>query len=988
MMRRSQKKSTKNNFKILERNSMNRYGVVFLSYRRAARGLGGLLLLVFGGFYFFNIPVKTEAVEKPAAEQNLVLGRLAFSWRSIPSPDGRIATSNPDGTGQTSVPLAGFHTPAEPAWSPDGTKLAFAGTQSAGDIFVVNADGSGQTNLTNTADPIRERNPAWSVTGKIAYERNPQTTGGQIWVMNADGSGQAQFPGITQPSPTGPTWSPDGTKLAFVSAGEIWVINADGTNERRLTMTASMNIDPAWSPDGSKIVFAKGGIRVINADGTNETLLTENGDIQPAWSPDGTKIAFRRTFTNRGIYTMDANGANQVRIVADVSNFPLCCDIVYESPAWQPVAQTPNTFIIGGRVTYGNLPLSGATVTLSGTTNATTTTDAQGFYQFSGLPPGGSYTVSPSFPKYYFTPANRSFNNLSSNQTADFEVFGVCPGGGKCVKNGKIAFVRSADIFTINADGTNETNITNNAAGNAAPDYSPDGSKIAFSTTRDGDSEIYRMNADGTNPVRLTNNAAADSSPYYSPDGASIVFVSTRDGNNEIYKMNADGTNQVRLTNDAAQQSSPAFSPDGQKIIFVSDSGEQRKIMTMSADGSNPQPIPAPGGFSPLYARPSYSPDGSKIIFTYTQDVQFQFMTTWTMNADGTNAAQFPGSGGLLATYSPDGAKIVYTCCQFDNTNRVRTANADGSSNSVRILTPSSTGNTSPDWQPILVPRPAPFDFDGDRRADLSVFRPSAGFWYIARPTGVPSQNFDAVQFGNAGDLTVPADYDGDGLTDIANWRPADGVWYLRQSSAGFRAVQFGANGDIPVPGDFDGDGKANLAVFRPSTGAWYIARATGIPSQNFDSVPFGANGDKPIAGADFDGDGKADVAVFRPSDGNWYWLNSSTGQFVGVHFGVAEDKPVAADYDGDGKTDLAVYRPSDGVWYRINSQTDSFSAAQFGIQTDLPSSADYDGDGRADLAVFRPSEGIWYLLKSTQGFAGIQFGQSGDVPTSSSFVR
>ena len=249
-------------------------------------------------------------------------------------------------------------------------------------------------------------------------------------------------------------------KLAFSSGGEIWVINADGTNEQRLTTNASTDTDPAWSPDGSKIVFAKSGsgVGVINADGTNELPLSGGG--APAWSPDGTKIAFRST---SGIYTMDANGANQVRIVADLIIFPLCCDRIYENPAWQPVAQPPNTFNISGRVTYNNLPVSGVTVNLSGTTNAAATTDAVGNYQFSGLPAGGNYTVSPSFVRYYFTPPNRSFNNLTSNQTGNFEVLGVCR-GGNCVKNGKIAFVRSGEYFTINPDGTNQTNITNNAA--------------------------------------------------------------------------------------------------------------------------------------------------------------------------------------------------------------------------------------------------------------------------------------------------------------------------------------------------------------------------------------------------------------------------------------------------------------------------------------------------------------------------------------------
>ena len=95
--------------------------------------------------------------------------------------------------------------------------------------------------------------------------------------------------------------------------------------------------------------------------------------------------------------------------------------------------------------------------------------------------------------------------------------------------------------------------------------------KIAFRSDRDGNGEIYVMNADGTNQTRLTNNSAEDIWPSWSPDGTKIAFMSDRDGNGEIYVMNADGTNQTRLTNNSATEYCPSWSPDGTKIVFMSN---------------------------------------------------------------------------------------------------------------------------------------------------------------------------------------------------------------------------------------------------------------------------------------------------------------------------------------------------------------------------------------------------------------------------------
>ncbi len=274
-----------------------------------------------------------------------------------------------------------------------------------------------------------------------------------------------------------------------------------------------------------------------------------------------------------------------------------------------------------------------------------------------------------------------------------------------------------------------------------------------------------------------------------------------------------------------------------------------------------------------------------------------------------------------------------------------------------------------------------PFDFDGDGKTDISIFRPSAGEWWYLKSSNGGSAVF---QFGASTDKLAPADFTGDGKTDTAFFRPSNGNWFIQRSEDNtFFSFPFGANGDIPAPSDFDGDGKADAAVFRPSTGTWYILNSNGSGTS---IVQFGTAQDNPVP-ADFDGDGKADIAIFRPSDGSWWYLRSSDVQFRVFRFGLSTDKPVQGDYTGDGKTDIAVWRPSTGEWFVQRSEDNSFYSVPFGANGDAPAPGDYDGDGRFDTAVFRPSNSTWYINRSTAGIGIVTFGAAGDRAVPNAFV-
>ncbi len=244
-----------------------------------------------------------------------------------------IYVMNTDGSGQTNLTNSPNNNDETPAWSPDGRQIAFARSSVTEQpiianttIQVMDSDGNNVSRLITQAGQ-----PAWSPDGtQLAVSGGDD----RISTIDIDGSNQVQ---LTPGSGQNPVWSPDGQQIVFDNIADLFVINSDGSDVTARTSSPADERYGAWSPDGRQIAFATNGhgdweIYVMKADGSNATRLTNSpaDDVYPTWSPDGTQLAFA---SNRDgdweIYVMKADGSGQINITNNHSAND-------EQPSWSP----------------------------------------------------------------------------------------------------------------------------------------------------------------------------------------------------------------------------------------------------------------------------------------------------------------------------------------------------------------------------------------------------------------------------------------------------------------------------------------------------------------------------------------------------------------------------------------------------------------------------------------------------------------------------
>jgi serine/threonine-protein kinase len=520
-----------------------------------------------------------------------------------------------------------------PAWSPDGSRLAYVADAGGFRQLFVRTLATGEERRI-TDGPRDDIQPAWSPDGRrLAFVRAAADSGklepadlngwyaegGDIWNVDLATGGQTRLIG----NAFGPSYSPDGRRLAFDArwAGprRIWTADAAGLNPRQLTSDSSEAVIHAgarWSPDGRRLVFRRiektsSDVMVADTSGSGVTRVTTDAalDIDPAWAPDGRSIYFA---SSRG------GGLNIWRIALRDDGQAAAVPEQLTTGAGDDVEPAPAPD--GGRLAFAvrginsdlwALPVSPASGAATG-------------------PPAPVVSTTRVESRGAWSPDGRSIA-FNSDREGEMNIW-----------------LRKLGMGT-------DRRLTTGAGGDYQPAWSPDGRTIAFFSARAGNIDIWTVSVADGRLTRLTDDPAMDTNPFYSPDGRSIAFLSDRLGRTDVWLMNADGSGQRRLTFTGAGGHFLRWTRDGLGIVFREESGTQTQIMRVSvADGSLTRlPDVASGGHM------SWSPDQSLIL-----DVRGH-KTLWVYPIDGTPPRRVfefadPEVRIDYPVWSPDGRQVLF----------------------------------------------------------------------------------------------------------------------------------------------------------------------------------------------------------------------------------------------------------------------------------------------------------------------------------------
>lgn len=534
----------------------------------------------------------------------------------------KIFVMDQDGTGLTML-HPGSTGDGNPSFSPDGTRIVFTSdpdAQSGSQIWVMNVDGSNAVALTE--GNRRAREPVFSPDGSYItfWDAAAENSAGDvfdIWRINQDGTNLTHLTTATAlDNNREPKYSPDGSKIVYTCTDSfmICVMNADGSGQTRYDQAGPA---PFFSSDGQKIVFniqgPEGRMQYINADGSGEPVEIATNAFQGAtgWRADADHDCVDDQVDNCPVSAntdqLDSDGDGQGNACdADDDN-----DGVPDGDDNCPVASNRPRLLFSAALIFANPEIY--TMYEDGTGLTRLTVSNQNDLSPS-IDPTGSKVVfasnrSNSRFEIYRVNADGTGTTRLTNVAGDNRSPVFSPDGQK------IAFYSrrtgTNNLFVMDANGANQTQLTfltnSTAIFAREPAFNNDGTRIVYESQRGsiGNSswDIYAINSDGTGDTRLTTSNSPEHDPSYSRDGSKIVFTSERDGNFEIYVMNPDGSGQTRVTNTPENETEPAFSLDGRQIIFRN--ATIGGLYTINTDGTGLRQIPGTGS---THDGPSFAP--------------------------------------------------------------------------------------------------------------------------------------------------------------------------------------------------------------------------------------------------------------------------------------------------------------------------------------------------------------------------------------------